>query len=238
MTDLPYRPCAGVMLMNRDGRVFVGQRLDSTLEAWQMPQGGIDPGEDGYAAAVRELFEETGVVADHVELIAEAPGEFFYDLPDELIGKVWKGKWRGQRQRWFLFRFLGNDGDIDIRTAHPEFRTWRWAARSCKDAPTSRTRAVTSSGCFWGRGGRAKCIRSVRTWCTRWAWPTMACKDFWRPGSVSWCSRYWACPEITARGLLISCPAPATSGLGSASGDTTRAMPEATTASAQGGLRP
>lgn len=127
MTDLPYRPCAGVMLMNRDGRVFVGQRLDSTLEAWQMPQGGIDPGEDGYAAAVRELFEETGVVADHVELIAEAPGEFFYDLPDELIGKVWKGKWRGQRQRWFLFRFLGNDGDIDIRTAHPEFRTWRWA---------------------------------------------------------------------------------------------------------------
>ncbi|WP_298092772.1 RNA pyrophosphohydrolase [uncultured Sphingomonas sp.] len=126
MTDLPYRPCAGVMLMNRDGQVFVGQRLDSTLEAWQMPQGGIDPGEDAYAAAVRELFEETGVVADHVELIAEAPGEFFYDLPDEMIGKVWKGKWRGQRQRWFLFRFSGSDSDIDIRTAHPEFRTWRW----------------------------------------------------------------------------------------------------------------
>ncbi|MEN3747706.1 RNA pyrophosphohydrolase [Sphingomonas sp. HF-S3] len=128
MTDpaLPYRPCAGVMLMNRDGQVFVGQRMDSTIEAWQMPQGGIDPGETAHAAAVRELGEETGVPADLVELVAEAPEELQYDLPDELIGKVWKGKWRGQRQRWYLFRFLGNDDDVNIATEHPEFRAWRW----------------------------------------------------------------------------------------------------------------
>jgi len=125
-TTLPYRPAAGIMLLNREGKVFVGQRMDSTLEAWQMPQGGIDPGEDAQTAAVRELGEEIGVGADKVELIAQAPGEFFYDLPDELIGKVWKGKWRGQRQIWFLYRFLGEDGDIDLATAHPEFRSWRW----------------------------------------------------------------------------------------------------------------
>ncbi|RDE05195.1 RNA pyrophosphohydrolase [Sphingomonas aracearum] len=124
--DLPYRPCAGVMLLNREGQVFVGQRLDSTLEAWQMPQGGIDPGEDARTAALRELGEETGIAPDLVELIAEAPDELFYDLPDELVGKVWKGKWRGQRQRWFLFRFHGADGDVRIDTPHPEFRAWRW----------------------------------------------------------------------------------------------------------------
>ncbi|RZM34317.1 MAG: RNA pyrophosphohydrolase [Sphingomonas sp.] len=126
MIDLPYRPCAGVMLINADGKVFVGQRMDSTLEAWQMPQGGIDPGEDAQTAALRELGEETGVAPEHAELIAEAPGEFTYDLPPELIGKVWKGKWRGQRQRWFLYRFLGTDADIDIATEHQEFRAWRW----------------------------------------------------------------------------------------------------------------
>jgi len=125
--SLPYRPCAGVMLINREGQVFVGQRLDSTLEAWQMPQGGIDKGEKPHDAAVRELWEETGVRADLVELIAEAPEELFYDLPEELIGKLWKGKWRGQRQRWFLFRFLGEDSDVNIATAEPEFRAWRWA---------------------------------------------------------------------------------------------------------------
>ncbi len=124
---LPYRPCAGIMLMNRDGRLFVGQRFDSILEAWQMPQGGIDPGEEPYEAAVRELWEETGVTRELVELIAEAPEELRYDLPPELIGQVWKGKWRGQRQRWFLFRFLGQDHDVDIATAEPEFRAWRWA---------------------------------------------------------------------------------------------------------------
>lgn len=128
--DLPYRPCAGVMLVNRDGRVFVGQRVDSTLEAWQMPQGGIDPGEDALTAAIRELGEETGVAPDKVTLVAEAPHEFCYDLPDDLVGKVWQGKWRGQRQRWFLFRFLGEDSDVDIDTAHKEFRAWRWAEPS------------------------------------------------------------------------------------------------------------
>ncbi|KQM65016.1 RNA pyrophosphohydrolase [Sphingomonas sp. Leaf17] len=124
---LPYRPCAGVMLVNAEGRVFVGQRRDATVSAWQMPQGGIDPGEDALTAAIRELGEETGVAPDKVELIAEAPGEFVYDLPPDLIGKAWKGKWRGQRQRWFLFRFLGTDADIDIDTDHPEFSAWRWS---------------------------------------------------------------------------------------------------------------
>ncbi len=126
MSDLPYRPCAGVMLVNRDGKVFVGQRLDSTAEAWQMPQGGIDEGEDAETAARRELVEETGIAPEHVELVAEAPGEFVYDLPDELIGKVWKGKYRGQTQRWFLFRFSGEDTDVNIATDHPEFSQWRW----------------------------------------------------------------------------------------------------------------
>ncbi|TKD51304.1 RNA pyrophosphohydrolase [Sphingomonas baiyangensis] len=123
---LPYRPCAGVMLLNRDGRVFVGQRLDSVLEAWQMPQGGIDPGEAPLDAAIRELGEEAGIAPHLVELVAEAPEELEYDLPADLVGKVWKGKWRGQRQRWFLFAFLGDDGDVNIATAEPEFRAWRW----------------------------------------------------------------------------------------------------------------
>jgi putative (di)nucleoside polyphosphate hydrolase len=129
MTDpatLPYRPCAGVMLLNAQGQVFVGQRLDTTLEAWQMPQGGIDDGEDALTAAIRELGEETGIAPDKVALIAEAPGEFYYDLPEDMIGKIWKGKWRGQRQRWFLFRFVGKDDDIDIATEHQEFRAWCW----------------------------------------------------------------------------------------------------------------
>ncbi len=128
MTDLPYRPCVGVMLLNDEGEVFVGQRLDTTLEAWQMPQGGIDPGEEPLATAIRELGEETGIRPEHVELIAEAPGEFVYDIPTEMIGRIWKGKYRGQTQRWFLFRFTGSDADVQIETEHPEFRAWRWAA--------------------------------------------------------------------------------------------------------------
>lgn len=130
MTDpaaLPYRPAAAVMLVNREGKVFVAQRLDSTLEAWQMPQGGLDPGEDAEAGALRELEEETGIPRDKVEIVARAPEPFYYDLPDELVGKIWKGKWRGQRQHWFLCRFLGDDGDVNLETPEPEFRAWKWA---------------------------------------------------------------------------------------------------------------
>jgi putative (di)nucleoside polyphosphate hydrolase len=133
-TTLPYRPCAGVMLVNAKGKVFVGQRIDTILEAWQMPQGGIDPGEEALAAAIRELGEETGIAPSHVELIAEAPEELYYDLPPEMVGKVWKGKWRGQRQRWFLFRFTGTDADVNIATEHEEFRAWRWSDPA--DLPT------------------------------------------------------------------------------------------------------
>lgn len=124
--DLPYRPCAGAMMLNRAGLAFVGQRIDTTMEAWQMPQGGIDPGEDALTAAIRELGEETGIVPDKVSLIAEAPDDIDYDLPEELVGRLWGGRYRGQRQRWFLFRFLGEDADVNIETAHPEFRAWRW----------------------------------------------------------------------------------------------------------------
>ncbi len=125
--SLPYRPCAGVMLANRDGRVFVGQRLDTTNEAWQMPQGGVDPGEDFEAAALRELHEETGVPAKLVDIVARSKTEHFYDLPDHLVKKMWGGKYRGQRQHWFLMRFLGDDSNVDITTKHQEFRSWRWA---------------------------------------------------------------------------------------------------------------
>jgi putative (di)nucleoside polyphosphate hydrolase len=124
---LPYRPAAGVMLLSRDGKVFVGQRLDSTLEAWQMPQGGLDEGEDPVDGALRELEEETGISRTLVEIVARCPVELTYDLPDDLVGKLWKGRWRGQRQTWLLARFLGNDRDVNIVTADPEFRAWKWA---------------------------------------------------------------------------------------------------------------
>jgi putative (di)nucleoside polyphosphate hydrolase len=126
MMDL-YRPAVGVMLINKMRKVWVGQRLDSTLEAWQMPQGGLDPGEEPLDGAMRELEEETGIRSDLVEIVTRAREELTYDLPDDLIGKVWKQPWRGQRQTWFLARFLGEDADVDIATPHPEFRAWKWA---------------------------------------------------------------------------------------------------------------
>ncbi len=126
--DLPYRPCAGIMLANTEGKVFVGQRLDSAPEgdAWQMPQGGIDDDEDAQEAALRELSEETGIASHLVDIIARSHDEHFYDLPDDLIGRVWKGKYRGQRQHWFLMRFKGTDADINIETDHQEFSRWQW----------------------------------------------------------------------------------------------------------------
>ncbi len=128
--DLPYRPAAGIMLINGQGKVFVGQRLDSTLEAWQMPQGGLDPGEDPEAAALRELEEETGIPARLVTILARSDKDLDYDLPPDLIGKLWKGRYRGQRQAWFLMRFDGIDADVNLETAHPEFRAWKWAEPS------------------------------------------------------------------------------------------------------------
>ena len=124
---LPYRPCAGVMILNGEGRIFVGRRIDTTLDAWQMPQGGIDPGEEAEEAAIREVGEETGIDPHLIRIIARAPEELTYDLPPELIGKVWKGKYRGQRQAWFLARFSGTDADVNIATDHPEFDAWKWA---------------------------------------------------------------------------------------------------------------
>ena len=127
MKDCGYRPAVGVMLVNAEGKVWVGQRLDNALDAWQMPQGGLDPGEDALEGAYRELEEETGIGRDLVEIVARAPEELLYDLPEDLIGKVWKEKWRGQRQTWFLALFLGVDDDVNIATADPEFRAWKWA---------------------------------------------------------------------------------------------------------------
>ena len=127
LTGYTYRPAAGIMLINDAGQVWVGQRLDSTIEAWQMPQGGLDEGEDAKAGALRELEEETGIARHLVEIIARAPDELTYDLPEDLVGVVWKQKWRGQRQTWFLARFLGSDEDVNLQTPEPEFRAWRWA---------------------------------------------------------------------------------------------------------------
>lgn len=122
--DLPYRLGVGAVLLNAEGRVFVAQRID-TPGAWQMPQGGIDKGEDPAEAVFRELEEEIGTAA--AELIAETDGWITYDLPDDLRGKVWKGKYRGQKQKWYALRFAGSDADIDLTAhKHPEFSDWKW----------------------------------------------------------------------------------------------------------------
>ena len=128
MSDLGYRPCVGVMLVNSSGRVFVGRRIDNKEgDWWQMPQGGVDEGEDLEEAALRELAEETGAQTQHVTLIDRTKEPIRYDLPEELIGKLWGGKYRGQEQIWFLARFSGADEDIDLE-AHdpPEFCDWKW----------------------------------------------------------------------------------------------------------------
>ena len=123
---LPYRPCVGVMLVNAEGSVFTGQRLDRDTDAWQMPQGGIDEGETPREAGIRELWEETGVTEDLTSVEAETADWVTYDLPHHIVPNIWKGRFRGQKQKWLLVRYLGTDDQIDIQTQHPEFSAWRW----------------------------------------------------------------------------------------------------------------
>lgn len=132
--DLPYRPCVGVMVLNRDGLAFVGRRTEGPehvddVHAWQMPQGGVDPGEDPWPAALRELWEETSIRS--VEKLGEMPEWLAYDIPRDIVGQAWKGKYRGQTQKWYALRFTGDEREIDILApgggAHePEFAEWRW----------------------------------------------------------------------------------------------------------------
>jgi putative (di)nucleoside polyphosphate hydrolase len=114
------------MLLNSNNKVFVAQRIDSTLDAWQMPQGGLDPGEDAQTGALRELEEETGIGPHLVEIIARAACDLLYDLPPELAGRMWGGKYGGQAQAWFLARFHGSDADVTLETEHPEFNAFQW----------------------------------------------------------------------------------------------------------------
>jgi putative (di)nucleoside polyphosphate hydrolase len=125
-SDLPYRPCVGIMLFNRDGKVFVGKRLDQTVEGWQMPQGGIDKVETPTQAVLRELLEEVGT--DKAEIIGEMEDWVTYDLPPHLVGVAFHGKYKGQRQKWFALRFNGSDADIDLTAHEPEFSSYRWVS--------------------------------------------------------------------------------------------------------------
>ena len=123
-SELPLRTGVGIILLNNDNKVFVARRIDNAKKFWQMPQGGVDEGEDFLKAAYRELEEETSVKS--VELIKELDGTITYELPDRLLGLIWKGKYRGQKQKWFLMRFVGVDNEINIKTKHPEFLEWKW----------------------------------------------------------------------------------------------------------------
>lgn len=126
IAQLPYRPCVGVVLANPRGHIFAGQRMDRDTAAWQMPQGGVDPGEKTLDAALRELREETGVTEKLISVEAETEQLIRYDLPHDIVPRIWKGRFRGQEQKWFLFRFHGTESDINIATEHPEFSRWRW----------------------------------------------------------------------------------------------------------------
>ena len=121
---LPLRRGVGIVLLNKENKVFVAKRIDNPKNFWQMPQGGINKGEDFYTAALRELKEETSIVS--VKLVKEIEGSFTYILPDHLIGIIWKGKFKGQKQRWFIMRFIGNETEINIKTNKPEFLDWKW----------------------------------------------------------------------------------------------------------------
>lgn len=123
---LPYRPCVGMMICNQRGGIFAGQRLDSSMDAWQMPQGGIEKDEDPREAALRELLEETGIPESAVNIVAKTNDWIPYDLPHYLVPRLWNGKYRGQKQLWFLMRFTGDDSQINIKTKHPEFSRWCW----------------------------------------------------------------------------------------------------------------
>ena len=125
--DHLYRRGVGMMLLNSESLVFVGRRIDNRDEAWQMPQGGLDDGEESWAGALRELEEETGIAPLLVERLACHPQQLRYDIPEAIASRLWGGKWKGQIQDWYLARFLGGDEDVDIATAHPEFSHWKWA---------------------------------------------------------------------------------------------------------------
>ena len=128
IAKLPYRRNVGLMVLNDEGHVWVGQRKDRYKDAWQMPQGGVDKGEDAQAAALRELEEETGITAELVDVVAETDDWLPYELPHDLIPQLWKGRYRGQEQKWFLLRFSGTDAHINIETKEPEFSAWKWMA--------------------------------------------------------------------------------------------------------------
>ena len=125
---LPYRTGVGIVVINNNNKVFVAKRIDNPRNFWQMPQGGVDPEEDFLDAAFRELKEETSITS--VKLIKELDGFITYDLPDNLLGIIWKGKYKGQTQKWFVMRFVGEDNEININTKHPEFLEWKWVELS------------------------------------------------------------------------------------------------------------